>query len=224
MASYYKLFAAGMPMSHRCSIRWMDYLDINSDVELLTATMPVYKVAPGQAMCDGNAATETGDDFAELLGVVAFDMNVIAPISPLFDEPSWDSFWRNIVQDSCSCPTIDLTGQQLEALRRATSYSQTCGALADVSAEMTGVPRASPDPSRSTCGTGIEPVDGKSGCGLRWWLIALLVLACVIGCCCCTTMCFKLQKRAGKTNHTPTSGSTANGPIVVEAEAVAVHP
>lgn len=43
MASYYKLFAAGMPMSHRCKVRWTDYLDITSDVELLTATMPVYK-------------------------------------------------------------------------------------------------------------------------------------------------------------------------------------
>ena len=89
--------------------------------------MPVYKVAPGQAMCDGNAPIESGDDFAELLGVVAFDMNVVTPISPLFDEPSWDSFWSNIIEESCSCPTIDLTSAQLEALRRATTYSQTCG-------------------------------------------------------------------------------------------------
>ncbi len=194
MASYYKLFAAGMPKSERCKVRWTDYIDVISGVELLTATMPVYKVASGESMCasdDDGGPENAGDDesLAELLGVVAVDMNVITELEPMFDDPAWDSFWSRILSDSCSCPSISLSHNQLEALRAATPGSQQCGNLALLSAENSPNPPPRPDPASSTCGSGIEPAKGKSACGLKGWMIFLIVVAAGVGCAaglCCT--------------------------------------
>jgi hypothetical protein len=211
----------GQPKSHRCSIRWSNYIDILTGTELLTATMPVFKVGPGQSMCDPDA-TEVGssehDDLAELLGVVAFDMNVVSPLTPLYEQPSWGSFWSNIIADSCSCPAISLSPAQLEALRRSSPGSQTCGASANVHAGVN--PGTS---STSTCGDGIQRLNrGAAGatcepdlfensgeswshnaCGMRGWLIFLIVIGTLI-----TMMCIGLSitacaRRRGKTKSQP---------------------
>merc|ERR1711988_938274 len=201
MASYYKLYAAGMPKSERCKVRWSDYIDIISDVELLTATMPVYKVAPGETMCSDDDTDQDTDDesLAELLGVVAVDMNVITELEPMFDDPGCDTFWDKIIRDTCSCPRISLSHDQLEALRASTHGSEQCGTLALLSPENSPFGAVEPNRASSTCGDGIEPIKGKAKCGIRTWKIVVTVLAALVGCmgCIwCTKKCTTHANRA----------------------------
>ena len=145
--------------------------------------MPVYKVAPGETMCsdDDIEQDDTDESLAELLGVVAVDMNVITELEPMFNDPAWDTFWDNIIRDTCSCPRISLSHNQLEALRATTSGSEQCGTLAYLSPENSPAEAVEPNSKSSTCGAGIEPIKGKSKCGMRVWVIVLIVLAALVG-------------------------------------------
>ena len=75
MASYYKVFAAGMSRADQCSVKWTNYEGAMSGVELLSACLPVFKTQPGEDTCSGaslyaaTGATDAGD-FADLLGCV----------------------------------------------------------------------------------------------------------------------------------------------------------
>lgn len=76
MASYYKVFAAGMQRSDQCQISWTNYEDAVSGAELLSACLSVFKTQPGQDTCSGAdyyAAIDfqpTESNFADLLGYV----------------------------------------------------------------------------------------------------------------------------------------------------------
>lgn len=152
-------------------------------VEFLSACLPVFKTQPGEATCGGApgaAGTADADAYAELLGVVCMDLSILADLSELKKEAEWDSWYQsNVVDASCACPETTLNHVQMQAVRASIPGAQQCTAdhavYDNTARRHTG--RA------STCGDGIEPVNGPVTCGVKTGVLIAIVVAVVVGCC-----------------------------------------
>ena len=177
MASYYKVFAAGRSRADQCKVSWTNYPGAVTPVEFMSACLPVFKTAAAAATCE--ARTMQGS-FADLLGVVCMDSNIMATLPDLAGESDWDSWYQQtVIQRACQCPTLTLGHDELEALRAgmAVSGAQTCGASYqddDNTARASG--------GSSTCGVGIEREPGNYACGMSTGILVVIVLAAVVGC------------------------------------------
>lgn len=170
MASYYKVFAAGMSRANQCSVTWSNYMGGVTPVEFLSACLPVFETQPGVNTCGGAPGTNassstlgpaTTDAYAALLGVVCMDLAILAPLPDLKDEDEWDAWYQSSVIDAaCTCPENNLNHAQLQALRADIPGAVQCDA-SDATYDNTA--RITPG-GTSTCGVGIEPIDGANTC------------------------------------------------------------
>eukprot|EP01043_Picozoa_sp_COSAG02_P064423 COSAG02_NODE_9416_length_2223_cov_19.279070_3_plen_279_part_00 len=171
-----------MSRTDQCRITWSHYEGSVTPVEFLSACLPVFKTQPGEATCGGApgaAGTTDADEYAELLGVVCMDMSILADLKELKKEDEWDSWYQsNVVDASCMCPENTLSHAQLQAVRASIPGAETCDTVLH---EMYDNTARSHTGGASTCGEGIEPVDGATTCGMKPAIIAAIVVAVVAG-------------------------------------------
>lgn len=174
-----------MSRTDQCHITWSNYMGSVTPVEFLSACLPIFKTQPGEATCGGAPGTSGSPDtdaYAELLGAVCMDLSILADLSKLKEEFEWDSWYQsNVIDASCTCPTITLNHAQLQAVRESIPGAETCDTTMH---EMYDNTARSHSGGSSTCGNGIGPVDGPVTCGMRTELIIAIVAAIVVGCIC----------------------------------------
>jgi len=181
-----------MSRTDQCRITWSHYEGSVTPVEFLSACLPVFKTQPGEATCGGApgaAGTADADAYAELLGVVCMDMSILADLKELKKEDEWDSWYQsNVVDASCKCPGNSLSHAQLQAVRASIPGAEMCDTVLH---EMYDNTARSHTGRPSTCGEGIEPVDGATTCGMKPIIIFAIVSAVVVGTCLAVCLTYK---------------------------------
>ena len=121
MASYYKVFAAGRSRADQCKVSWTNYPGAVTPVEFMSACLPVFKTAAAAATCE--ARTMQGS-FADLLGVVCMDLNIMATLPDLAGESDWDGWYQQtVIQRACQCPPLTLGHAELESSSSRQSWA-----------------------------------------------------------------------------------------------------
>ncbi len=120
------------------------------------------------------------------------DLSILADLSELKEEGEWDSWYQsNVIDASCACPDNTLNHAQLQAVRESIPGAEMCDTTMHAMYDNTA---RSHSGGASTCGEGIEPVDGPIACGLKPVIIILVVAAVVVGCFCSVYVTIKCKK------------------------------
>jgi hypothetical protein len=119
MSSYYTYFSAASSFR---GVRWVQYTDVITGAELLTACTPLYDRRPERLK----------DELSFVLGVICMDMSVVVSLDKLKQQADFPVFMDKIVQDSSQCPIAwqGLVGDAKQlALAKVRSALRSSGAI-----------------------------------------------------------------------------------------------
>ena len=110
MSSYFQYIAYG---TRTCSVRWIEYEDAITATTLLAGCLPFYD-------------TTTSQKTAPLRGVSCVDLNIVAPLELVKEQPAYETFQCQTAQISKRCEALYLRDVDLADIRSSSAAAETC--------------------------------------------------------------------------------------------------